>query len=256
MSDDVHLAARLLGLIDLTSLDQNDDEQSIRSLCLRTATGLGHPAAVCVYPEWIGTARQTLTELGMDQAVRIATVANFPHGRASRPEVIEQIQSALDFGTDEIDLVFPWRVFIDGDQITAINLVEAARHACPQKLLKVILETGQLREEKLIRQASQLVLEVGADFLKTSTGKVAINATPEAARIMLEVIGNSNHDAGFKAAGGISTLEQARIYLDLAEEIMGQHWVNPDHFRIGASSLLDDLLTRADENPTDSRDQG
>lgn len=237
------LAARqALALMDLTRLEAGDDVACIERLCQRATTRYGTVAAVCVYPQFIGTARSVLHRQGLADKVAVATVVNFPGGDEDADRVVQVIRSALSAGADEIDLVFPWRALRGGEAQAGRSLVAAARDACARHVLKVILETGELAEPFLIRQAAEIAVESGADFLKTSTGKVAINATPEAARILLEVIRDSGRDLGCKVSGGIRTTEQAIEYLQLASAIMGASWISPRHFRFGASGLLDDLL--------------
>ncbi len=248
-------AGRAIPLIDLTRLENGDDDGRIEALCRRAETPHGCVAAVCVYPRFVATAASTLEEAGLAGRVAIATVVNFPGGDGDADSVVTAIGSALEAGANEIDLVFPWRALRSGDEASGRRLVAAARQACGEHPLKVILETGELAEIGLIRRAAEIAIESGADFLKTSTGKVPVNATPEAARILLEVIRDSGRDVGCKVSGGVRMTAQARDYLDLAAEIMGPDWIGPDHFRFGASGLLDDLLATlsgaapADENP-------
>ena len=148
-------------------------------------------------------------------------------------------------GANEIDVVLPWRAFLQGKHDVAHALLLAvAQETKPQAHLKVILETGELKDPQLIRQASELAIECGADFIKTSTGKTPVSATPEAARAMLQVIRASGKKVGFKASGGIRSFEDAKLYLALCDEIMGPEWAKPETFRFGASGLLDALLER------------
>jgi deoxyribose-phosphate aldolase len=149
--------------------------------------------------------------------------------------------AAVADGANEVDLVMPYRRVGD-DPDLVYGLVSGTRSAAGKALLKVILETGELQDEALIRKASEIAIDAGADFIKTSTGKVPVNATPEAARIMLSVIADQGGDVGFKPAGGIKTLGDANLYLDLAAEALGPDWATPRTFRFGASSLLDNLL--------------
>jgi len=236
-------AARLaLRLMDLTRLEADEDESAVRCLCRRAGTPFGPVAAVCVYPRFIPAAREVLDEENLTGRVRIATVVNFPGGDGQPESVLSGIDGALQAGADEIDLVFPWRPLRDGDHQIGRSLVTAARDACGEHVLKVILETGELSDPQVIRTAAEIAIEAGADFLKTSTGKVPVNATPEAARILLEVIRDSEKEVGCKVSGGIRTTGQAIDYLKLAAEIMGHQWIAPGHFRFGASGLLDDLL--------------
>ncbi len=242
MTEAVSAARLALRLMDLTRLEADDDDSAVRALCRRARTPFGAVAAVCVYPRFVRAAREVLEAATSADPVRVATVVNFPEGQRTPDQVVSEIGEALQAGADEIDLVFPWRALRDGDSDPGRELVSAARQACGDHALKVILETGELAKPDLIRSAAQTAIESGADFLKTSTGKVPVNATPEAARILLEVIRESDRDVGCKVSGGIRTTDQAIEYLDLAAELMGEDWITPGHFRFGASGLLDDLL--------------
>lgn len=242
-----HAASLALAMMDLTSLNDDDNDERIAALCRRTETPQGSPAAVCVYPAFIATADRELRDMGLRNTdlrdrVRIATVTNFPDGCVNAERAARETRAAVAAGADEVDVVFPYKALIGGDAEAGRALVTACRAACGERLLKVILETGELQEPALIRQAADIALEAGADFLKTSTGKVKVNATLEAAEILLTAIRDSGREVGFKAAGGIRTTEDARAYLELAARIMGEAWLTPAHFRFGASGLLDALL--------------
>ncbi|WP_110655433.1 deoxyribose-phosphate aldolase [Salinicola halimionae] len=237
-----HAASQALAMMDLTSLNDDDNDAGIQALCRRTDTPHGAPAAVCIYPAFIATANRELIDMGMRERVRIATVTNFPGGCVNVERASRETRAAVTAGADEVDVVFPYKALIGGDAESGRALVQACREACGDRLLKVILETGELKNPALIRQAADIALEGGADFLKTSTGKVAVNATLEAAETLLTAIRDSGRDVGFKAAGGIRSAEDAKAYLDLAAGIMGQAWLTPAHFRFGASGLLDALL--------------
>jgi deoxyribose-phosphate aldolase len=232
-------AAFALSLLDLTNLRDDCDNAAIENLCLRAQTPYGNSAAICIWPRFIAHARQIL---GPGHPVRIATVVNFPSGDLAVAEVVAETLKAVEDGADEIDLVIPYKAFIAGDEPAVTTMVEAVRAACPQSTLKVILETGEIRNMALVRRASELAIAAGADFIKTSTGKVQVNATLEAADIMLRAIRETKAKVGFKPAGGISTVADADLYLRLAESILGPNWVMPSTFRFGASSLLDDIL--------------
>ncbi|MBB3189971.1 deoxyribose-phosphate aldolase [Halomonas cerina] len=237
-----HAAHEALTLMDLTSLNDDDTDATIEALCQRAKTPAGTPAALCVYPRFIVTARRALTAHRLNDSIKIATVTNFPRGNADVMAAARETREAVASGADEVDVVFPWRALRDGDEVLGRELVEMCKAACGTKTLKVILETGELKDATLIRRASELAIEGGADFLKTSTGKVTINATLEAAEILISVIRESGRDVGFKAAGGVRSAEDAQAYLQLAERLMGRDWITPAHFRFGASGLLDDLL--------------
>ena len=235
-------AQRALSLMDLTSLENNDTEAKIQQLCANAVTPFGHTAAVCVYPRFIGVAREAL---GADSPVRIATVTNFPQGGADVAVAMRETESAVAAGAHEVDVVFPYRAYLDGDRVVGRDLVAACAEVCHTRdvLLKVIIESGELVNERAIRSISELVIEADGDFLKTSTGKVKVNATPEAARYMIETIrASGRRELGFKAAGGVRTVQDAMVYLDLAHEIMGADWIKPATFRFGASGLLNNLL--------------
>lgn len=233
------LAACLIPLLDVTSLGEDDTPQKIQTLCVRVKDAAILPAAVCIYPEHVTTARRVL----QDTPVKIATVVNFPDGGNDASRARRETQRAIAAGADEIDLVLPWAAFLRGDVATARAVVEAVRRTCgATHALKLILETGELATTEHIRAASQLGIDAGVDFLKTSTGKVPVNATPEAATTLLDTIAANRGRCGFKAAGGIRTLDAAVEYLDLARARLGEDWVAPEQFRIGASALYDELM--------------
>ncbi len=233
-------AAFALSLLDLTNLKDDCTEAQIVTLCARAQTPFGHSAAICIWPRFVTKARGIL---GTNHAVRIATVVNFPAGDMEVADVAAETREAIADGADEIDLVIPYRKLIAGDEQAVTEMVEAIRAECPSPvLLKVILETGELKDVALIRRASELAIAAGADFIKTSTGKVAVNATLETADVMLRTIRDSGRKVGFKPAGGIGSVAEAALYLRLAETIMAPDWAMPSTFRFGASGLLDDIL--------------
>lgn len=233
------LALRLLPLIDLTSLGEDDTPELINSLCTSAQTSHGVPAAVCVYPEHVTTAKRALRGSG----VRIATVVNFPDGSSNRERVVRETRRSIAAGADEIDLVLPRNLDTPADRLAAQSLVAACREVCgAHMVLKLILETGLLRTPQRIRTACEIGLAEGVNFLKTSTGKVPINATLEASTVMLDAIAERGGHCGIKLAGGIRTLEQAEAYLAQATRKFGASWVTAAHFRIGASSLFGELV--------------
>ncbi|MED5525059.1 deoxyribose-phosphate aldolase [Gallaecimonas pentaromativorans] len=240
---DLQTAARqALGLMDLTTLNDNDTDAKVVALCHDAVTPVGNTAAICIYPRFIPVARKTLRELGVEGKVKIATVTNFPHGGDDIAIAVSETRAAVAYGADEVDVVFPYRALMAGNEQVGFELVKACKEACGEVLLKVIIESGELKEPALIRKASDIAIAAGADFIKTSTGKVAVNATLEASEIMLTAIKESGKDISFKPAGGVRTAEDAAQYLELAERIMGPGWLSPAHFRFGASSLLGSLL--------------
>jgi deoxyribose-phosphate aldolase len=246
-------AARAIRLLDLTSLNDGDDEAAVSVLCNRAATAPGPVAAVCIWPRFITLARGLLEHSG----VRVAAVANFPAGGDDIAAAVLETEDIVNQGGDEVDLVMPYTRWLGGDVTVARDMIAACKAACgEQVLLKVILETGDLRDPAKIYAAAGDAIAAGADFVKTSTGKIAVSATLEAAEAMLRAIKDSGRDVGFKAAGGIRDTAAAGAYLALADRIMGPDWADPLHFRFGASGLLDDLLAQLGVAPGAPRAPG
>ncbi|MFD2179841.1 deoxyribose-phosphate aldolase [Veronia pacifica] len=243
MSDLKAAALQALKLMDLTTLNDNDTDEKVIDLCKAAKTAVGNTAAICIYPRFIPVAKKQLKEQGTPE-IRVATVTNFPHGNDDIDIAVAETRAAIAYGADEVDVVFPYRTLISGDEKAGVELVKQCKAACGDKLLKVIIETGELKTPALIKRASELSIEAGADFIKTSTGKVAVNATPEAAEIMLTVIKDMKvaERVGFKPAGGVRTAEDAKAYLAMAKNILGENWADSSHYRFGASSLLANLL--------------
>ena len=236
---DAEIAVRALRSLDLTDLTETCTDQAIDALCKRAVDPHGPVAAVCVWPQFVKRSQENLR----GSPVRIATVVNFPAGGEDVSRVTDDTQEALSDGANEIDLVLPYDAVRRGDLAVATEMVEAVRDLVDQgRLLKVILETGELKDPHLIETASRIAIAAGADFLKTSTGKTPVSATPEAAEIMLNAIKASGRSVGLKPSGGIRTVADAKIYLDLADSVMGPGWATPRTFRIGASSVYDTLI--------------
>ncbi|WP_067710393.1 MULTISPECIES: deoxyribose-phosphate aldolase [unclassified Erwinia] len=253
MTDVTSAAVRALKLMDLTTLNDDDTDEKVIALCHQAKSPAGNTAAICIYPRFIPIARKTLREQGTPD-IRIATVTNFPHGNDDIEIALAETHAAIAYGADEVDVVFPYRALMAGNEETGFQLVSACKEACADAdvLLKVIIETGELKDAALIRKASEIAIDAGADFIKTSTGKVPVNATPEVAEIMMRVIADKGvkHKVGFKPAGGVRTADDAAIYLKLADDILGSDWATPRHFRFGASSLLASLLKAAGYDST------
>ena len=242
------IAYKVLSLMDLTRLEANDSAESIQMLCQQMVGchDLAHavyPAAVCVYPEHIRIVKKALASFSLP-SVNIATVVNFPSGNEPVEDTILAVQSAISLGANEIDVVFPWEAYLGKNESAAAYMVKECKHVSKDKvLLKVILETGELKSSDLIYGASRLAIESGADFIKTSTGKVKVNATLQAASSMLKAIKDSGSlTCGFKASGGIRTVEEANRYLMLTDSLMGSQWISAKTFRFGASGLLNDVF--------------
>ncbi|MGO4707210.1 deoxyribose-phosphate aldolase [Microvirga sp. 2MCAF38] len=236
---DVETARRALRCLDLTDLTDNCTDRAIDALCEKARDPRGPVAAVCIWPQFVTRARDALR----GSPVRVATVANFPTGAEDIARVMDDVKEALSDGANEIDLVLPYDAVRRGDLESATEMVAVVREIADQgRLLKVILETGELVDPALIETASRLSIDAGADFIKTSTGKSPVSATPEGAEIMLNVIKASARPVGFKPSGDIRTSEDAAFYIALADRIMGAGWATPKTFRIGASSVYDALI--------------
>lgn len=242
---DLQQASRLaIQLMDLTTLNDDDSDQKVIQLCADAHTAAGDTAAVCIYPRFIPVARKALA-LQNTPHIKIATVTNFPHGNDDLDIALAETRAAVAYGADEVDLVFPYRALMAGNSEIGATMVKACKEVCGDKIiLKVIIESGELKSPVLIQQASEICINAGADFIKTSTGKVPVNATLEATKVMLEAIKKSGRNVGFKAAGGVKDAQSASEYLQLAGSIMGDNWVDSAHFRFGASSLLGALLAQ------------
>ena len=247
MVNDLELAKRVFSCIDNTTLNGTDSEQSVEAFCRRTRNltlNTDHVAAVCVYPRFVACAKRVLAGSG----IRVASVAGaFPHGQLPIELKVQEVRRVVADGADEVDVVISRGLLLEGDDDTVYDEVAAMKEACGGRTLKVILETGELPSPALIARASQLVMAGGADFIKTSTGKIGVGATPEAAEVMLNCIKDNvkinKKTVGFKAAGGIRKPEEAVRYAEMAKKIMGDDYVNSQTFRIGASSLTESLFS-------------
>jgi len=246
MTDLTAAAQRALNLMDLTTLNEDDTDAKVIALCHQAKSPAGNTAAVCIYPRFIPIARKTLREQGTPD-ICIATVTNFPHGNDDLEIALAETRAAIAYGADEVDVVFPYRALMAGNEQVGFEMVKQCKEACAAAnvLLKVIIETGELKQDALIRKASEIAIKAGADFIKTSTGKVPENATLHSAELMMTVIAEMGvgKDVGFKPAGGVKTAEDAAQYLALADRLLGREWADSRHFRFGASSLLASLLT-------------
>lgn len=244
--NDRDIALRAIALIDLTELGDTASAGDVRRLCGKAPGDGAVPpvAAVCVWPRHVALARGLLGGVKRRDGARmpVASVVNFPGGAMPREAVVVETRDAISDGADEIDLVLPYGAFLAGDTDAATGMVEAVRaQLLPGRRLKVILETGAYPDPASIRAAGDLAIAAGADFIKTSTGKITAGATPGAARAMLDAIRATPRPVGLKPSGGIRTLADARTYLALADEIMGADWASPASFRFGASGLRDVL---------------
>jgi deoxyribose-phosphate aldolase len=236
-------------MVDLTTLEGQDTPGKVRALCAKAM----HPdpsdpscpstAAVCIYPDLVATAKAALGHSG----VRVASVATaFPSGRAAMGVKLADTRAAVAAGADEVDMVIDRGAFLAGHYLEVFEEIAAVREACSPAHLKVILETGELQTYDNVRRAGWLAMMAGAHFIKTSTGKVQPAATLPVTLVMLEAVRDYREQAGrmigVKPAGGIRTAKDAIKYLVAVNEIAGPDWLDPDWFRFGASTLLNDLL--------------
>ena len=236
--DHTTTAKLALACLDLTSLTDGHDlqggEADIEALCARAQGRHGSTAAVCVWPRLASFARSLLPP-----AIAVAAVANFPGGSSDIRRAVRDTADIVTAGAQEVDVVIPYR-----DLASAPALLAAVRRECQGLVLKVIIETGEIDDEAQVLQACRIALDAGADFLKTSTGKRPVAATPAAARLLLAAISTDSGACarvGFKPAGGIRTVTEAALYMQLTADMLGPGAVTPARFRIGASGLLNDI---------------
>ncbi len=243
--------------IDLTTLEGADTPGKVRHLCAKAVCPapelpeVPSCAAVCVYPSLVSVTREALAGTG----VKTASVATaFPSGQASLEVKLRDTEDAVAAGADEIDMVISREAFLAGEDNRVMEEIVRVKEACGDAHLKVIIETAELGSYDHVRHASMISMEAGADFVKTSTGKAASGATPGVVLVMLEAIRDyaerSGRAVGMKAAGGVSTSKAALHMLVLVKETLGDEWLTPDRFRIGASSLLNDLLMQYQKTQT------
>jgi deoxyribose-phosphate aldolase len=245
---DLQAMARVaLSCLDLTSLNDQDTAADVARLCERAQGPFGRVAAVCVWPRFAALARSLLPP-----EIAVAAVANFPDGSADVQRAVRDTLDIVQAGAQEVDVVIPYARLLQGDEQAVSTLLQAVRRACPGLMLKVILETGELNDPALIARAARLALDAGADFLKTSTGKTPVSATLPAAQVLLDSIAQDPQAArrvGFKPSGGIRTVAEAAAYISLTQQLLGPQAVSPRRFRIGASSLLNDIEAVLGQQP-------
>lgn len=238
-----------LNMIDLTTLEGKDTAGKVKQMCYKAMhphdelPGLPTVAAVCVYPTFVGLAKKELGNSG----VKVASVATaFPSGQSTRQIKIEDTRFAVSEGADEVDMVISRGEFLAGNYNYVFDEIAEVKEACGKARLKVILETGELSTLDNVRRASEIAMRAGADFIKTSTGKIQPAATQPVTLVMLEAIRDYYYETGImigmKPAGGISTAKSALNYLVMVHETLGNGWMNNEWFRFGASSLANDIL--------------
>jgi deoxyribose-phosphate aldolase len=242
-----------ISMVDLTTLEGADTAGKVRALCAKAVrpdpTDLTVPSvgAICVYNDMVGVARKHLDAIGGEHVPVAAVSTAFPSGRASMEVKIQDTQDAIDAGAAEIDMVIDRGAFLSGQFGLVFDEIVKIREVCGDRAhLKVIFETGELVTYDNVRKASYLAMLAGADFIKTSTGKVAPAATPPVVLVMLEAVKDfhtmTQRRIGVKPAGGIRNTKDAIKQLVLVNETAGSEWLTPEYFRIGASALLNDLL--------------
>jgi len=244
-------------MIDLTTLEGADTPGKVHALATKAARpdpsdeSIPSCAALCVYPNLVPTAIARLRGTG----VKVASVATaFPSGQSSLDVRLQDTREAVAAGADEIDMVISRQAYLAGDDARVVEEIQQVKEACGDAHLKVILETAELPSYDHVRHASMLAMEAGADFIKTSTGKAKQGATPGVTLVMLEALRDytqrTGRVVGMKPAGGVSTSKQALHMLVLVKETLGDEWLTPDRFRIGASSVLNDLLMQYEKTQT------
>jgi deoxyribose-phosphate aldolase len=249
----------ILNMIDLTTLEGMDTAGKVKQLCYKarhlhdSVEGLPTVAAVCVYPNFVKIAKQEVAGTG----IKVASVATaFPSGNSSLPIKLEDVAMAVEQGADEIDMVISRGRFHAGDHQYVFDEIVAVKEACGQARLKVILETGELGTLDNVRLASDIAMSAGADFIKTSTGKIKPAATMPVTLVMLEAIRDyyfeTGRMVGMKPAGGISKAKLALHYLIMVKETLGDQWLTNEWFRFGASSLANDVLMQIVKQQTGS----
>lgn len=247
---DKHLLMSILNMIDLTSLNTQDNKTSILHFTGKVNSFQGrfenipNVAAICVYPNFVPVVKEKLTA----KSVKIAAVSgSFPTSQTFRAIKIMETKMAIDSGADEIDIVIPVGTFLGNDYSTVADEIQEIKEVTGNKMLKVIVESGLLGSPEAIFSASMIAMDAGADFIKTSTGKVPVSATPEAAYVMCRAIADFYSETGirvgFKAAGGIATVEDALVYYRIVNNVLGAEWLNNKYFRIGASRLANNILS-------------
>ncbi|RLA33229.1 MAG: deoxyribose-phosphate aldolase [Gammaproteobacteria bacterium] len=247
----------ILSMIDLTTLEGMDTPGKVQQLCQKAIhlhdamPDLPHVAAVCVYPTMVGVAKKALGT----HDIKVASVATaFPSGMAPRQIKLEETRIAVEDGADEIDMVISRGAFLQGEYAFVFDEIAAIKEACGAAHLKVILETGELGTLDRVRRASVLAMHAGADFIKTSTGKIQPAATLPVTLVMLQAIRDFYYETGrmigMKPAGGISTAKLAVHYLVMLRETLGNAWMTPEWYRFGASSLANDVLMQLQKQAT------
>jgi deoxyribose-phosphate aldolase len=247
-----------VSMMDLTTLEGKDSAGKVLQMCQKARwpherDDVPSVAAVCVYPNLVPVAKKALE----GSTVKVASVATaFPSGLSPLAVKLDDVRRAVGFGADEIDMVIDRGAFLSGQHAKIFDEIAAVKEACGEAHLKTILETGELGTYDNVRIASQIAMEAGSDFIKTSTGKVQPAATPPVTLVMLEAIRDFYYATGkiigMKPAGGIKTAKQALHYLVLVKETLGDRWLTPDLFRFGASTLLNDVLMQLEKERTGS----
>ncbi len=230
----------MLSFLDVTYLEDSTDSKQLETLCLAIQQAPLMPAGICVFPRDLPFVKQQL----QNQTLAFVTPVNFPKGNASNAQLLSELKAALKAGATEIDAVIPYQEFLQERDFEEVgHFIEMCRLELPHYVkLKIILETGEINNPDDIYRLSTIACEKGADFIKTSTGKTTIGATLEAAQSVMKAIkeyeAKHQRKVGVKISGGVRTPEQAQEYIDQVQTILGDSWLNPSYFRIGASQLF------------------
>lgn len=256
-TSDKHLLMSILNVVDLTSLNTTDNKSNIIHFTGRVNsfsgrfTNIPNVAAICVFPNFVAVVKEKLTA----RNVKIAAVGgSFPTSQTFRSIKVTECKMAVEAGADEVDIVIPVGSFLGGDYTTVADEIREIKAAIGNKTLKVIVESGLLDDFESVFRASMIAMDAGADFIKTSTGKTAVSATPEAAYVMCSAISDfyaeTGIKVGFKAAGGIVSAADAVLYHTIVKHCLGDEWLNNSLFRIGASRLANNILTEISGCPS------
>lgn len=226
----------IVALVDHTRLSVDDSNEFVVEFCKKAISPFGNCAAVCVYPKYIPAVQAALK----NSSIKIATVVNFPHGNPHLEHCLSEIELCLQLGADEIDIVMPYHELQKGEHEFVAHFIHECKKHCKDKATKLIIESGALTDEE-IKIASELAIDAGIDFIKTSTGKIAKGATPEAVKIIADTIKNKKAQTGIKVSGGVRTRADVEAYLSIIQKSLGDSWFVPEKLRFGASQLLDNL---------------
>ena len=243
MPDMQNTASRILMMMELSTLNDDDSQEAMDVLCQHGKTDVGNVAAISSFACFVSGIKQTLVQQNTPD-IKVAAVVNYPYGHSDIKATIAETISAVESSADEIDLAFPSQALLEGDAKVGSEMIRQCKAICGLRPLKAIIETGALKSQAMIQLATVAAIESGADFIQTSTGKAAINATPDVVKIILNTICEvgGQGQVGIKVVGGMCMLEDVMAYLTIADEIMGERWAHKNNFRLSCSCLLANVL--------------